>query len=46
MSKLISILCLLMVALSISACNTGNSPDQQRSRSRDAQGELSTEVNR
>ena len=49
MSKLIYIMCLFLVALSSSACTgsstkTGNTPDQQRNNSREAQGELSTEV--
>jgi hypothetical protein len=51
MNKLISIMWLLLVAASISACTespikAGNTADQQRSNARDAQDELSTEVHR
>jgi hypothetical protein len=51
MSKLIAILSLLMLALSNIACtasatNKYNTPEQQRSHSRDAQDELSTDVKR
>ena len=51
MSKLIAILSLLLLALSGAACTTSpankyNPPEQQRSHSRDAQEELSTDIKR
>lgn len=51
MRKLISIMCLLLVVFGISACSgspkqTGNTPEQQRANSREAQDELSTDVKR
>lgn len=51
MSKSFSSIMCLLIALSVSACTdsptkTGNTPDQQRSKARDAQDELSTEVHR
>lgn len=51
MSKLIAILSLLLLALSNAACsappaNKYNPPEQQRSQSRDAQEELSTDIKR
>lgn len=51
MNKLMAILCLLLLALSNVACtapatNKYNTPEQQRSNSRDAQDELSTDVKR
>ena len=51
MNKLISIMCLLLVALSVSACTdlpavAGNTAEQQRTHAKEAQDELSTEVNK
>jgi hypothetical protein len=49
MKKLISALFLLLIALGVSACETpqyGNSPEQQRKNAKEAQDELSTDVNR
>jgi hypothetical protein len=49
MNKLISILFLLLIALGVSACSSpqyGNSPEQQRKNAKEAQDELSTDVNR
>lgn len=51
MSKPIYITCLLLAALNLAACtgspiNTGNTSDQQRSHAREAQDELSTEVDK
>jgi hypothetical protein len=51
MSKYISISGLLILMLGLSACAeptaySGNSPEQQRSNSREAQKELSTDVKR
>lgn len=51
MKKLISIMCLMLLASSLSACsappkNYGNTPEQQRKNAQEAQEELSTDVNR
>lgn len=51
MSKLIVILSLLLPAITNTACtaapaNKYNPPEQQRSHSRDAQEELSTDIKR
>jgi hypothetical protein len=51
MSKLIAILSVLLLALGNAACtaapaNKYNPPEQQRSHSRDAQDELSTDIKR
>jgi hypothetical protein len=51
MNKLITLMCLLLLASGLSACAGSsaysvNSPEQQRSHSREAQDELSTDVKR
>jgi len=52
MRKYISVICVILVTAGLAACATspapatGNSPEQQRVNSRDAQGELSTDVKR
>jgi len=49
MNKLTSILLSLLLALNISACASpqgGNSPEQQRKNAKEAQEELSTDVNK
>jgi hypothetical protein len=52
MSKLIFIMCLLLVSFANSGCTSappakyGNTPEQQRKNAQDAQGELSTDVSR
>jgi hypothetical protein len=49
MNKLISILFLLLLALSNSACTAAkyeNTPEQQRKNAKEAQEELSTDTNR
>jgi len=35
---------LLLVAFGVAACSTGNTQEQQRSHSREAQGELSNSI--
>ena len=52
MNKYISFICILLITAGLAACAkapvpaNGNSPEQQRANSREAQGELSTDVKR
>ncbi|HUX89820.1 MAG TPA: hypothetical protein VMV48_03925 [Gallionellaceae bacterium] len=51
MSKLISIMCLLLAVTGLAACSAppnkyGNTPEQQRKNAQGAQDELSTDVSR
>jgi type IV pilus biogenesis protein CpaD/CtpE len=52
MNKYISVICIILVTAGLAACAktpapaTGNSPEQQRANSREAQDELSTDVKR
>lgn len=55
MNKYISVICMVLVTATglvacakspVTATASGNSPEQQRANSREAQGELSTDVKR
>ena len=49
MNKQIAIMFLLLLALGVTGCsspNYGNTPEQQRKNAKEAQDELSTDVNR
>lgn len=51
MNKLISIICVLMLVVGVTACSSapekyGNSPEQQRKNAKESHDELSTDINR